>query len=238
MKNVLIVTLMAVSAIVFSGVAKADDGEWQYVVIPYFLGAGMDGDVTVLGRSTTIDQSFGDILDHLEFGFMGHFEAENGKWVVLGDLFYAGLGAQPPQVTVDINQWIVEGGVGRKFGQNFALIAGARFNRLDAKLGFRIGPLGLEVEGDQNFLDPYIGARVIAPLSDRFAIYLRGDIGGFGVGSDFAWYFNPAVGINLSHSISLFVFYRWDHIDYKNEDDGFKFDVTVSGPGAGIGFRF
>lgn len=237
MKNVLIGLLLVSSAIVFSGAANADDGEWQHMVIPYFLGAGMNGDVAVRGRAATIDQSFGDILDHLEFGFMGHFEAENDKWVVLGDFFYVGLGAQPPQVTVDINQYIFEGGVGRKFGQNFALLGGARFNRLDAKLGFR-GPIGIEVEGDQNFLDPFVGARITAPLSDRFAIYLRGDIGGFGVGSNFAWYFNPAVGINLSKNITMFVFYRWDHIDYENEDDGFKFDITISGPGAGIGLRF
>jgi hypothetical protein len=238
MKNLLILILIALSAIVFSGVANADDGEWQHMAIPYFLGAGMSGDVTVLGRSADVDQSFGEILDHLEFGFMGHFEAENDKWVVLSDFFYVGLGAQPPLVTVDINQYIVEGGFGRKFGKNFTLLAGARFNRLDAKLGFRIGPLGLEVEGDQNFLDPYVGARVVAPLSDRFALYVRGDIGGFGVGSDFAWYFNPALGIDLSHNISLFVFYRIDHIDYENDDEQFKFDVSISGPGAGIGFRF
>jgi hypothetical protein len=237
MKNVIIGFLLVISIVVFSGVTTADDGEWKYTVITYFLGAGMNGDVTVRGRATTIDESFSDILDHLEFGFMGHLEAENDKWVVLGDLFYVGLGAQPPQVTVDINQWIVDGAVGRKFGQNFALLGGFRYNRLDAKLGFR-GPIGIEVEGDQDFVDPYIGARVIAPLSDRFAIYLRGDIGGFGVGSDFAWYFNPAVGINLSQNITMFVFYRWDHIDYENEDDGFKFDITISGPGAGIGFRF
>jgi hypothetical protein len=237
MKNVLIGFLLILSTFVFSGVSNADDGEWEYMVIPYFLGAGMDGDVAVLGRPVTVDASFGDILDQLEFGFMGHFEAANDKWVVLGDLFYVGLGAQPPQVTVDINQWIVEGGVGRKIGQNLTLLGGFRFNRLDAKLGFR-GPIGIEVEGDQDFLDPYIGARISAPLSDRFAIYVRGDIGGFGVGSDFAWFFSPALGINLSQNISLFVIYRWDHIDYENEDDGFKFDVTISGPGAGIGFRF
>jgi opacity protein-like surface antigen len=237
MKNFLIGFLLVLFAFAFSDMSKADDGEWQSTVIPYFLGAGMNGDVAILGRSVAIDQSFGEILDHLEFGFMGHFESENNKWVVLGDFFYAGLGAQPPQVTVDINQYIVEGGVGRKFGQNFALLGGARFNRLDAKLGFR-GPIGIEVEGDQNFLDPYVGARIIAPLSDRFAIYVRGDIGGFGVGSDFAWYFNPAVRINLSQNIGLFIFYRWDHVDYENDDDGFKFDVTISGPGAGVGFRF
>ncbi len=197
----------------------------------------MDGTVAVRGREVEIDASFSDIFKHLEFGFMGHFEASNDKWVVLGDIFYAGLGAQPPHVTIDFNQWIVEGGVGRKFGKNFELLAGGRFNRLDTKLGFR-GPIGIEVQADQDWLDPYIGGRVTAPLSDRFSILVRGDIGGFGVGSDFAWYFNPALAINLTQSASLIFFYRFQHLDYENEDDGFKFDVTISGPGAGVAFRF
>jgi hypothetical protein len=229
--------LFVLAVLLFVGTAHATDGGWEYVVIPYFLGAGMDGPVAVRGRDAEIDSSFSDILNHLEFGFMGHLEATNGKWIVLSDIFYAGLGAQPPNVDVDYNQWILEGGIGRKFGNNFEVLAGGRFNRVDAKLGFR-GPLGIEVQSGQNWLDPYVGGRIIAPLSDRFAIYVRGDIGGFGIGSDFAWYLNPALDIHLTQKVSLVLFYRFDHVDYENKDDGFKFDVTISGPGAGIAFRF
>lgn len=237
MKNLYKEFLFVLAMLLFAAVVQAADGEWEYVIAPYFLGAGMDGTTAVRGREVEIDASFGDILNHLEFGFMGHMEASNDKWVIISDIFYAGLGAQPPNVTIDFNQWIIDGGVGRKLGPNFEVLAGGRINRLDAKLGFR-GPLGIEVEDSRNWFDPYIGGRLIAPLSDRFAIYVRGDIGGFGIGSDFAWYFNPALAVNLTQKVSLVVFYRFDHVDYVNEDDGFKFDVTISGPGAGIAFRF
>lgn len=53
-----------------------------------------------------------------------------------------------------------------------------------------------------SWVDPIIGARLSADLSTKVMVNLRGDIGGFGVGSDFTW--NGSAFIGLS-------FYRRDH---------------------------
>ncbi len=69
---------------------------------------------------------------------------------------------------------------------------------------------------------------------------LRGDIGGFGVGSDFAWQaiatlrwqFSPRTGVGLA--------YR--HLDMDYEDgkgaNRFLYDVATSGPALGVVFTF
>lgn len=43
------------------------------------------------------------------------------------------------------------------------------------------------MDGSKDWVDPIIGLRWLWGFSDRWSLKLRGDIGGFGVGSDFAW---------------------------------------------------
>lgn len=236
MKN-LLMTLACIPALLFfAGFCQAADGDWEYLFAPYFLGAGMDGTVGARGLEVDIDASFGDVFKHLEFGAQGHFEAKNEDWVILTDFTYIGLGASPPAAVIDVNQYIIEGGAGRRFG-NFDLLFGGRFNRIDQKIRFK-GPLGLSGEADQNWFDPYVGGRITAPFSEKVSLIVRGDIGGFGVGSDFAWYFNSTLAIRVSQKIALGVFYRYQDMDFEDGDNGFLFDAAIHGPGAGLAFYF
>ncbi len=47
-------------------------------------------------------------------------------------------------------------------------------------------PLLLDVS--KNWIDPLIGGRYLWRFADGWNIIARGDIGGFGVGSDFSWH--------------------------------------------------
>ena len=60
-------------------------------------------------------------------------------------------------------------------------------------------------------------------------------VGGFGVGSDFAWSLNAEFEYRFNPTWSAFVGYRV--FDYDYEDDGFKFDMMLHGPLIGIGWR-
>ncbi|MGE5199309.1 MAG: hypothetical protein ACM3H9_06690, partial [Rhodospirillaceae bacterium] len=66
------------------------------------------------------------------------------------------------------------------------------------------------------------------------------EIGGFGVGSDFAWQVFPTIGVNLSKNASLELGYRWLDLDYSTGQDLtlFKYDVLTQGPVVGFVFRF
>jgi hypothetical protein len=219
--------------------AQEDSGEWHYIFAPYLLAAGLDGTVGIRGRTAEVDASFSDVLSNLEFGAFGHFEGSNDRWVVLSDFMYVGLGAGTavPDSEIDINEWMLEGAVGHRVARNLELIAGGRYMRLDGSIEFH-GPLALRVEGNRDWFDPFVGARILLPISEKASFRLRGDIGGFGVGSEFAWALTPVFGYRITQSTDLAVFYRFLDMDYENENDGFIFDILTSGPGVGVAFHF
>lgn len=66
-----------------------------------------------------------------------------------------------------------------------------------------------------------------------------GDVGGFGVGSDYSWNAQAYVGYRmclLRAPVILQAGYRALHQKY--EDGGFKWDVTQHGPVIGMMFEF
>lgn len=87
---------------------------WEFTVTPYFWGAGMDGDATVKGVESSVDLSFSDILDDLDFGAMAHLEARNGKWGFFLDPSYIKLStdgdAGPFNADVETEMILVEFG--------------------------------------------------------------------------------------------------------------------------------
>ena len=234
-----ILLILASCLLGFGAELQAENGKWEYVFAPYLQGASIDGTVAVRGQVAEIDVSFSEAFENLEFGFQGHFEASNDKWIVLGDLTYLGLGvgSTTPDAEIDFNQWLIEGGAGYRINENFETLFGGRFNRIDGTIEFH-GPLGVKLQGDQSWFDPYIGGRLHIPAGKRGEVMVRGDIGGFGVGSDFAWTLTPTVVFRATDRISIAAFYRWINVDRENEDDGFIYDVLTSGPGAGFAFHF
>ncbi len=70
------------------------------------------------------------------------------------------------------------------------------------------------------------------------AVWLRGDVGGFGVGSEFAWYVNASASRRLTDWLALVLGYRAWGFDYEGDQDILKFDATMSGGGIGLTFRF
>ncbi len=89
-------------------------------------------------------------------------------------------------------------------------------------------------------VDPLLGARVRRALNDRWQAHLRGDIGGFGVGSDFTWNLEVDASVRVTERLSLIFGYRVLNIDY---DEGvglqrFLFDAGISGPRFGMALSF
>jgi len=213
--------------------AQSDSG-WKPQIIVYFVGAGMSGETAIRGVSRDIDAGFGDIVENLEFGFMGAFRIQKRAWSVGTDINYIGLGTSGAagQIEVDSDQWMVELNGGYMIRPFFTVIAGARYNSLSTRLFFPQS--GNELKGSQDWIDPLIGGRLDLRLGKEWMAHVRGDIGGFGVGSDFAWQLVPGVEWMPSDRLSALAGYRILSMDYENKDDGFKYDVTVSGPALGL----
>ena len=84
--------------------------------------------------------------------------------------------------------------------------------------------------------DPYVGLRVRYNVTPAIYLQARGDIGGFGVGSDLMWQLEGVVGVQLSHKIFAEAGYRALSFDY--EGDGFVYDTITNGAQVTLGIEF
>lgn len=71
----------------------AHAAEWKHEIAPYVWGSSMQGTVGVGALTAETDLSFSDILDNLEFGFMGTYRASTDRYSITVDAIYMGLGA-------------------------------------------------------------------------------------------------------------------------------------------------
>jgi hypothetical protein len=98
--------------------------------------------------------------------------------------------------------------------------------------------------GSVDWLDPVIGARVRYMVAPGHELVLRGDIGGFGVGSDFSWQAIGAYGFELGTyqgiTFSGVIGYRALYVDYVQGEgrQRYEFDMLQHGPVLGISARF
>jgi hypothetical protein len=70
---------------------------WTFTLAPYVWMPSLNGSTTVKGRTTDVDVTFVDILEHTEipkdlFGVMSYFEARNGRYSFFGDVVYLKVG--------------------------------------------------------------------------------------------------------------------------------------------------
>ena len=130
----------------------------------------------------------------------------------------------------------------------FAVLTGREIADIDRYLA----PLHLPVAGARAFarsgsvdwLDPMIGARLRYAVAPGHELVLRGDIGGFGLGSDFSWQAIGAYGFDLGTyqgiTFSGVIGYRALYVDYAQGEGRrrYEFDMLQHGPVLGLSARF
>jgi hypothetical protein len=220
--------------------------EWKHELAPYMFFAGMDGSTGVGPVIADVDVSFGDVVENLEMGFMGMYRGTTGRYSIILDTIYMGLGAtnRGPdgflKGDVDMDQLALEADFGYALGESFTVLAGLRYNDLSVDVR-TTGPLtDRRASGSESWVDPVIGGIFEHRFSEQWSTSLRGDIGGFGVGSDFAWQGIAALRWQVSPGIGVVGAYRYIDMDY---DDGsgnqrFLYDMAIHGPALGVVFTF
>ena len=229
--------------------AQAPAGDtWRVTIAPYMMGAGLSGTTAVLGQEVTVDASFSDILNNLQFGAMGVMVARKGNWGVGGDAIWMSLGANgtgPGPVGVTATADMSQGAFAfyglRRLAPSADLLFGGRVNYLSTNLRIN-SPLEVRsVDGLKTWFDPIVGLQLhTLDGGKRWHAQVYTEIGGFGAGSTFTWQVFPTVGVDLSKRASLEFGYRWLDIDYSSGENTtlFRYDVLTQGPVMGFGFKF
>jgi hypothetical protein len=225
-----------------SGSATASS-HWNCVVEPYLLVPYMTGTSGVHGLTSDVDANAGDILGALDFGAMLYFEAQSPRWAFSLDGTYMDLGAGGTTRLGDVDVDLKQSGV---MVTGYARVkpwaegtVGFQFNSIKGSLKGS-GSLGVDLSTDQSWTDPYLGVRLAMPHSDKWQFGFFGAVGGFGVGSDFAWQAFPQVGYRFNPLFELSGGFRTLYMDYQNGsgNDEFTYKLTTYGPQVGGKFHF
>jgi hypothetical protein len=252
---------LAVLAPLASAEEKPDkDREWEFQVAPYFWFVSMDGNVTAKGQKSDVDTDFTDIWDELNIAGMVTFDARKDNWGFLGDVIYADLGKSKTVGSIDIDPtvklaWVSAGAFYRlgtwklsdAAGKDVPAVTvdglfGARYTHIDVNLDIKGFP---NRSSDKHWLDPLVGARAFFDLSEHWMFSLHGNVGGFGVGSNFTWEALGAIGYRFrlfskENNARAVGGYRAVHQNYTNGsgNDKFEWDVTLHGPILGLVIEF
>ena len=96
------------------------------------------------------------------------------------------------------------------------------------------------VSESRTWFDPLVVARLTAPLDNAWRLGLKGDVGGFGMGSDITWSAFASVGYRFGDLFELTGGYRMLGMEYEDGsgEDLFAYDMTIYGPQIGVAFHF
>ena len=251
---------------------KADtsqENKWQFTFIPYLWLPSVDARATVQGKTQKVKLTFSDILDNFDlFGIMGRFEAWKGNWGLILDVLYADLdgdfrNSNPlipnnpliNKLKVDIKQANVDFAVSYQLCKlplrkehhfpilTIAPIFGGRYTYLKQELTPTIkSVLTPKLGGSKDWMEPYIGSRIVLQITKKVSGSIRWDFGGFGIGSASTktWNLAAAIGYRFSKRYQLGLGYQIYDTDYSNGsgNDKFGFDGRLYGPKIGLMYHF
>ena len=231
---------------------NAESG-WAGTVYPfYFWVSGFQGRLATGGVEVNPDVTFWHIANEFNGGYMGAVDVRKHRVGLITDVIYASFTDRkttPRNVLfsgfeADAKLFIINPDVYYRVVDSprglLDLTAGFRYWHLSSEARLLPGLLPLaRAKGGDSWADPTIGMRIRANLDKdkKWYVPVKGDVGGFGAGSDLTWSIMGGLGRNVKDGkLSLELLYRYLDVDRRNGNK--VFDVAMNGPMLGLGFNF
>lgn len=251
-----LIYLSLLTCCVLSYPAHADEN-WTEIGGYGFM-SRISGETKIKDVTSDVDVPFKDILENLDVGFMGFAEHRRGKWLFIGDVFYANIGKKivaanattSVSVDVEVKQFLYEGFVGyRAFEQahgdaqlGIDLLGGFRYNSIEADLGVEVQTIGLSAAASRNrtedWADGVIGVRAEYGGSHGWGVYGWADIG---KGQDSSSYqLAGFVSYRFENNVRVFGGLRYLQFEYEDTKGAnpIELDLEFFGPMLGASYRF
>jgi hypothetical protein len=224
-----------------------EEKPWTFDAFVYYWSASLSGNLTVDGDEVDLDggdDSFSG--DPALSGFLGTFEASRGPWSfvlapIVVNVETTGDESGGVDADVRIHAEIHEGFVAHEIVDSWQWLAGARYYELSTDVDLSQGgvPVG-SPDSDHSWVDPIVGVRYRGDLGGDWSLRGRADVGGFGLGSEFAWNASALFGYEFYPGFAAQLGYRVLHIDFGegSGSDRLAYDLTMFGPIVGVSFSF
>jgi len=103
----------------------------------------------------------------------------------------------------------------------------------------------VQIENGANWVDLFVGGQALAQITPTTDVFVRGDVGGFGIGSSSLHAWNLVSGVSTTGicGSKLFLGYRLFDLDQSLSGGagaplGFGVDQLIHGPVVGLTFQF
>lgn len=229
--------------------AMAQDTGWNYRASIYGWVPGLDADIGTPVGDVNTSPSGSDILDSLDFAFMGAFEAQKGKWTMLGDLLYVDLSSSKdtPLGLAYSDAWtsvkttaLSAYGLYRAYeSPDISVDVGAGVRYFDVDLGLELrgnGPvLDRNFDTSKDWVVPLVAARAYVPINDKWYSTAFADFGGAS-SDEVTWQALVTLGYHFNETWSGAVGYRY--MDINQQIGALDADLSLYGPMIGVSARF
>ena len=189
--------------------AEAKEDPWRFSATVPLWAAGINGDVTVRGKTADVDVGFDDLFDQLDAAFSLAVEARKERYGFYGAFGYQKFSADATgqrgfEGDAELKLLIADAGmayrlarVGEKHPFILEGLAGVRYWYIETDLKLT-GPRGrvlVDSGFSKNLWDPIIGLRGSQYLAEKWHLDFQGDLGGFGITDDTAHFDWSATGL-------------------------------------------
>jgi len=227
---------------------SADEVAWKFDAFVYYWSASVNGSLTLDGQEIEVedDGDGGFSGDTALTGFLGHFEAHRGPWSfafapMFVNLDLTGTESGGVDASMSLHVQVHEAFVAHDIGESWDWLAGARYYDLETSADFSVGgvPAGA-AESGRSWIDPIVGLRFHEDLGEDWSVRARADVGGFDVGSKFAWSASVFAGYRFDSTFAAWLGYRALSVDFERGSGGdtLAYDLTMTGPVIGVSFSF
>jgi hypothetical protein len=250
--------LLATACFALVQPASAQAGPWKFAASLYGYLPELDGTTRVSdGGGGSLLLPSGNILDNLDFAFMGALEAHNGQWGVFSDFMYLKLsgnesigglpreraGLREPvsgDVDGELRGWVWtlagEYRVAQGSGHTVDALGGVRWFDLRQRYAWSLTNGSSGTADLRNRLaDAVVGAKGRFALSGdgKWKALFYGDVGAGE--SDLTW--QAAAGVSYAFGWGE-VTGMWRYLAYELKDGSAVSDIKFNGPMVGATFRW
>lgn len=199
---------------------------------------GQTGTVSLNGHEYDADLVFKELIRKVNWSLNLKYEGRRDLWMIAWSGAFLKSFDLSDERDIESALALTDVTVGfMPVWERFYILLGGRYFNASVEVVDKTEEDIIKTNKSRHWFDLFAGARYEVPITERFAVRLRGDVGGFGLGSNLSWNASALLCWSIAN-FALEAGYRAWSADYESSNGLFKYNVVTMGPGFGITFFF